>query len=145
MLNQLFRLDLFTVVQITPLLVCALGSIALYWFAKEITQRRDVGFLAAFFYSTSPFYLWTVYPAYNVRAEFGTLFISLFFLFLLKAAKEVKPHSILRIGFSRNILLAGMSLFTVLTAHEYGILAAFIIFSSFVLMAMIFEDRKSVV
>ena len=42
-------LDIFTVIKITPLLLCAFTATATYFLAKEICHRRNIALLAAFF------------------------------------------------------------------------------------------------
>lgn len=139
MLNRVFALDLYDVTKVTPLLVSGFAALAVYFLAKVVTGRRDISLLSALFYGTSKFNLWTVYPAYNLRAEIGVLFIALFFFVVLK-----QLDGKVRFAWSKNLFIGALLLSAVLASHDYGIFAAFIIFSSFFLVVLGAHGKKIV-
>ncbi len=143
MLNRLFGLDLYTVTKITPLLICAFGSISIYLLAKQVTGRQDIGLIAALFYSTSKFNLWIPYPAYSERVELGLVFITLYFLFILKIVTKVNEEGKKMPEDSwRNMFFAALSLFGIISSHDRAMVAFFIIISVFTALLLLFDTRR---
>lgn len=136
--NRVFGMDLFLITQITPLIVVGLTTLVVYGLGVTVSGRKSVGLFASFLYTTSEFNLWIVYPAYNLRVEFGVLFISLFLLLVLRTVNQESQSQKRSLQF-----FGGLSLFFAIASHDYAMFAAAVIYGSLFFASLILVDRKT--
>ena len=139
-LHKLSGLDLFRTVQITPILIYIFTALAVYFLAREITGKRYIALISAFLYSTSKLYFSIIYPTSALRTHFGILFITLFFLFMLRAMRsngEARTR-----GWITNAILSGLFFSAVIATHDFSIFSLAVITGSFVVLGLLFARRR---
>jgi len=79
-----------------------LSGIAMYYFAKKITDDKNVGALASILYMTMPYHLTDMYIRGNVGEFLSFIFIPVIFLGLYNLLHEEKRDWLLVVGAVRS-------------------------------------------
>jgi asparagine N-glycosylation enzyme membrane subunit Stt3 len=141
---NVLNLDILTFIKFMPVITFAFVFIGIYLLSVEIFERKEVGIFSAFLLATSKYDMLYTYAGYVYKTYFC---IALMIFLLFFSLRVIKPYytgetKLFNRESKKYTIFAGITLFMILSSHEFTHAVVFMIYGTFMLVSVVLERKN---